>query len=72
MDLSAFVALEISLNTTNAWPRILNDLSATMSIMGPNWEKMAYSDFFSSVCVCDEWGKGKGEEEEKEVEKIWL
>ena len=43
-----------------------------MSIMGPNWEKMAYSDFFSSACVCDEWGRGKGEEEEKEVEKIWL
>ena len=41
-----------------------------MSIMGPNWEKIAYSDFFSSACVCDEWGRGKGKEEEKEVEKM--
>ena len=71
MDRSAFVALEMSLNTTNAWPRILKDLSATMSMIGPNWEKMAYSDFFSSACVCVcGWRREEGE---KKVENTrWI
>lgn len=48
MERRALVALEMSLNTTKACPRIRRVFSATMSRMGPNWEKMAYKDFFSS------------------------
>ena len=48
MDLRALVALEISAKTTNACPRILSVFNATMSRMGPNWENIAYSDFFNS------------------------
>lgn len=49
MDRRALVADEMSWNTTNACPLIFSVFMATMSRMGPNWEKMAYRDFFSSV-----------------------
>ena len=53
MERRALVALAISRKTTNACPLIFSVLRATMSMMGPNWEKMAYRDFFSSGgCVC--------------------
>ena len=48
----------MSLNTTNAWPRILSVLRATMSKIGPNWENMAYSDFFISVYMWGDGGRG--------------
>ncbi len=38
----------MSLNTTKACPLIRSVFRATMSRIGPNWEKMAYRDFFSS------------------------
>ena len=40
--------LFMSLNITKACPLIFNDFRATISRICPNWEKMAYSDFFSS------------------------
>lgn len=48
MDLKALVALEMSLKTTKACPLNLSVFRATISRMGPNWEKIAYKDFFSS------------------------
>ena len=48
MDLRAFVALAISLKTTKACPLIFNVFIATISRICPNWENMAYSDFFNS------------------------
>ena len=33
---------------TKAWPRIDNVFKATISKIWPNWENMAYSDFFNS------------------------
>jgi len=41
MDLIELVALFISLNITNACPRIFNVFIATMSRICPNCEKMA-------------------------------
>ncbi len=38
----------MSLNTTKACPLIRSVFRATISKIGPNWEKMAYRDFFSS------------------------
>ena len=49
MDLMAATAEGISLKITKAWPRILRVLRATMSKICPNWEKIAYNDFFRSV-----------------------
>ena len=49
MDLIAATAEGISLKTTKAWPRILRVLRATISRIWPNWEKIAYNDFFKSA-----------------------
>ena len=48
MERRAFMALFMSLKITKAWPRIFKVFSATMSKIWPNWEKMAYKDFFNS------------------------
>ena len=45
----ASVADATSAKTTHACPRSLYDFAATMSMILPNWLKMACSDFFSSV-----------------------
>jgi hypothetical protein len=37
-----------SLKMTNAWPLIFSVFNATMSMICPNCEKIAYSDFFKS------------------------
>ena len=49
MDLTAVEAAVMSLKTTNACPRIFNVFKATISKIVPNWEKMAYKDFFKSA-----------------------
>ena len=51
MDLSAFVALAISLKTTKACPLIFKVFMAIMSRICPNCENIAYRDFFSSEKV---------------------
>lgn len=48
MERRALVALLISLKMTKAWPLILRLRDTRMSRICPNWEKMAYRDFFSS------------------------
>lgn len=43
------VALLTSLKMTKAWPLIFRLRETRISRIWPNWEKMAYRDFFSSA-----------------------
>ncbi len=49
MERSAVVDAATSANTIQAWPRSRYVFIATMSMIFPNWEKMAYRHFFSSA-----------------------
>lgn len=49
MERRALVELHISLKMTKAWPLIFRLRDTRMSRICPNWEKMAYRDFLSSV-----------------------
>lgn len=54
MERRALVALLTSLKMTKAWPLIFRLRETRISRIWPNWEKMAYRDFFSSAA-----GEGK-------------
>lgn len=49
MERRALVALLTSLKMTKAWPLIFRLRDTRISRIWPNWEKMAYRDFFSSA-----------------------
>jgi hypothetical protein len=49
MERKALVALLTSLKMTKAWPLIFRLRDTRISRIWPNWEKMAYRDFFSSA-----------------------
>lgn len=49
MERRALVALLTSLKMTKAWPLIFRLRETRISRIWPNWEKMAYRDFFSSA-----------------------